>query len=147
MPARVRSDLIGICIMKTKAHVVSDGAVTDMDRKSIQSKGSFAIAQHPTSSHTKSATEQHGITYSQEARAIAMRITYFLSLVTENGDLSNSINKSRDTTCELKKKKLQTPKLLNAPNSGKTLKRSTKQYVLLVEVTCSSAPTPFKILL
>lgn len=45
--------------------MVSDGVVTDMDRKSIQSEGSFMIAQHNMLSHTKTATEQYGITHRQ----------------------------------------------------------------------------------
>ena len=65
MPVRVRSDLADICIMKTKAEVVSDGAVTDKDRKSIQSAGSFMIAQHSTFSHTQTVTEQYGVTHRQ----------------------------------------------------------------------------------
>lgn len=59
-----------------------------------------------------------------------MRITYFLFLVTENGNLSDSVNMAWDTAGKLKK--TPNPKTLNAPNSGKTLKRTTKQYVLLI---------------
>lgn len=47
--------------------MVSDGVVTDMDRKSIQSEGSFMIAQHNMLSHTKTATEQYGIIHRQRS--------------------------------------------------------------------------------
>lgn len=46
--------------------MVSDGVVTDMDRKSIQSEGSFMIAQHNMLSHTKTSTEQYGITHGSD---------------------------------------------------------------------------------
>lgn len=72
--------------------MVSDGAVTDMDRKSIRSKGSSTIALHNAPSHTKSAIESYYIIYRQVVSAIPMRITYFLFLVVKNGNLSNSIN-------------------------------------------------------
>lgn len=46
-----------------------------------------------------------------------MRVTYFLFLVTENGNLSNSINMAWDTACKLKKP--PNPKTFKCPQFKK----------------------------
>lgn len=56
----------------------------------------------PHSSHTEWATEPRSVIHRRVFSAIAMRITYFLFLVVENGNLSNTI--SWHITFELKKK-------------------------------------------